>query len=114
MANQDDVQVIYPKNIYQGVRYSFQFQFPDDVSGGEFFSQVRRYPSTPDVAAEFNFDTTQSGDGIVKAFLTAAQTTVMQPGPYSWDFDWYEIAGDPESNRTVCRAEILVEAEVTR
>jgi hypothetical protein len=108
------VQTIQPDNIYQGTRYPLEFRFGVDVSASAFKSQLRRYASSPTVAAEFTFTVTNATTGIVLAVLSAAQTSALAPGPYVWDIDWEQVAGDPETTLAVCRAEIIVEGEVTR
>lgn len=114
MSVTERVKVIYPDNIYQGDRYPLQFNFGVDVSGSEFKSQVRRYPGSDEVAAEFTFNVIDAETGVVLAFLTAAQTTALAPGPYAWDVKWIHVAGDPETTQTVCRAEIITQSQVTR
>lgn len=103
--------------IYQSRPYTIGLQLSDetgpiDVSTSTFRSQLRRYPSSSTVAAEFAVDMTDAATGLVVLTLTSGQTAadVLASGPYRWDVDKID-GGVPVA---LAKAEMIVEAEVTR
>jgi hypothetical protein len=104
--------------IYQGDSYTHILTVTDDatppvatdVSGRTFAAQLRRYPGSDTVAAQFAVDMTQASSGVVQLSLTATQTAGLAPGPFA--FDVHMVTGS--SVLTLFAGECVVTAEVTR
>ena len=104
--------------IYQGDTYGHVITITDDatppvatdVSGRTFAAQIRRYPSSDTIAAQFAVDMTDAATGVVQLSLTATQTAALVAGPYA--FDVHMITGT--TTLTLFAGECLVSGEVTR
>jgi hypothetical protein len=112
----DDVTNDLPY-IYQSRSYSLRLTLKDkatgdaiNVTGSTFKSQIKRYSSSTDIAAEFTFDLTNAATGLVVAILSSEQTAAMAPGPYQWDIDQL-VGGVPNP---LAKGELIVEGDVTR
>ena len=99
--------------LYQGDSFSEEIDFPFDISGLTFKSQIRTYPNAPSLYATFNIETTFISDTLSKIVisLTKEQTSYM-PVRAFWDLQATAV-DDPTYEATYLRGQVFTTQEVT-
>lgn len=85
---------------------------PVDLSGRSYLMQVRAFPNSGVVAAEYLVDMLDSATGQIVFRLTASTTGDMAAGPYRYDIQ--ETGEDEVTVSTVVAGAWLLVADVSR
>lgn len=102
---------IYDIVLYQGDTFTGTFDFPFDVTNYIFKAQVRTYPSSPSLWAEFTIVKTNPAQGIITLSLTSTQTEYL-PVRGFWDLQATTIA-DPTFVQTYMKGQVFAEREIS-
>lgn len=101
---------VYDIILTQGDTWSTVFDFPMDLTNYLVRAQVRTYPESPILAAEFTITTVDLALGKVTLALTAAQTDNL-PLKSFWDIQVYKADGS--FNQTYVRGLLFANRQVT-
>ena len=99
--------------IYQGDSYEEEIDFPFDITGLSFKSQVRTYPNAPSLYATFTIETVFISETLskIKISLTKQQTSYL-PVRAFWDLQ-ATADTDPEYEVTYLRGQVFTMQQVT-
>jgi hypothetical protein len=95
--------------LYQGDSFEVELDFPFDVTGYVFSSQVRIQPGRPEIVATFNVEITDTDK--VKISLTPEETSEL-PERAFWDIQ-ATVEGDSSYQQTYMRGAVFTTREVT-
>lgn len=101
---------VYDIVLTQGDTWSTNFDFPLNLTGYLVKAQVRTYPESPTLAAEFNVTTVNATTGVVTLSLTSDQTDKL-PLKSFWDVQVYNSAGT--FNQTYVRGLVFANRQTT-
>lgn len=103
---------IYDIILYQGDSWEGIFDFPFDVTTYTFKAQVRTYPSSPSLWAEFEITKPNAAAGQIKLKLTSSQTKYL-PVRAFWDLQATTTA-DPTLVQTYMKGQVFCEREISQ
>jgi len=95
--------------LYQGDSFETELDFPFEVSGYIFTSQIRIEPGRPEIVATFNVEITDTDK--VTLSLTPEQTVNLPERAY-WDIQ-ATVEGDSSYQQTYMRGAVFTTREVT-
>ena len=101
---------VYDIILTQGDTWSTNFDFPLDLTNYLVKAQIRTYPESPILAAEFTVTTVTATTGVVTLSLTSTQTANL-PLKSFWDIQVYNAAGT--FNQTYVRGLVFANRAVT-
>jgi hypothetical protein len=101
---------VYDIILTQGDTWSTNFDFPLNLTGYLVKAQIRTYPESPILAAEFTVTTVTATTGVVTLSLTSDQTQDL-PLKSFWDVQVYNSAGT--FNQTYVRGLVFANRAVT-
>ena len=99
----------YDLVMYEGDSFTVELDFPFDVTGYTFTSQIRLNYSDPVIAATFNVDITDTSK--VTLSLTPTQTTAL-PERAFWDIQG-TTSDNPDYQQTFMRGTVFTTRQVT-
>lgn len=99
--------------MYQGDSFSTEFDFPFDVTGLVFTSQIRSYPNSPSLYGTFDVAVTYTSPTLskVKISLTNSATAYI-PVRTFWDLQATSLT-DPTYENTFIRGQVFTTQQVT-
>lgn len=101
---------VYDIILTQGDTWSTTFDFPLDLTNYLVKAQVRTYPESPILAAEFAVNVVTATTGVVTLSLTSAQTENFALKSF-WDVQVYNAAGT--FNQTYVKGLVFANRQVT-
>ena len=101
----------YDLMMYQGDSFQVELDFPFDISGYTFNSQIRVQPSSPTLVSTFTITPVAGNNQKLTLSLTSAQTTDI-PERCFWDIQATTDA-DPTYQKTYMRGTVTCTREVT-
>ena len=101
----------YDLTMYQGDSFSVELDFPFDISGYTFASQIRMQPGDPTLVANMTVTPVSGNNQKLTLSLTPSQTTDLPERCY-WDIQ-ATTDGDPTYQKTYMRGTVFVTREVT-
>lgn len=101
----------YDLTMYQGDSFSVELDFPFDISGYTFASQIRIQPGDPTLVATMTVTPVDGNNQKLTLSLTPSQTTDLPERCY-WDIQ-ATTDGDPTYQKTYMRGTVFVTREVT-
>jgi hypothetical protein len=104
---------IYDIVLYQGDSYSVEFDFPFDVTGLIWKSQIRTYPNAPSLYATFTVTVTYTSSTLSKVKLSLKKNeTAYMPARAFWDLQATSPT-DPDYEQTYIKGQVFTSQEVT-
>ena len=103
----------YDLIVYQGDSFSVVMDFPDnlDITTLVFKAQIRTYPNSPALYAQFNVEVTDPVLKKIRLSLTRQQTAYL-PARGFWDLQATSTV-DPDFQKTYVRGQVFVTQQVT-
>lgn len=101
---------VYDITVYQGDSWSGEFDFPFDVADYTFKAQVRSYPNSPAIWAQFNIDVLDAAAGRIRLSLTKSQTASL-PVRTFWDLQ--ATSSDPDFEQTFIAGQVVAASQIT-
>lgn len=103
----------YDLIVYQGDSFSVVMDFPDnlDITTLVFKAQIRTYPNSPALYAQFNVEVTDPVLKKIRLSLTRQQTAYL-PARGFWDLQATSTT-DPDFQKTYVRGQVFVTQQVT-
>lgn len=99
--------------IYQGDSYYEEVDFPFDITGLTFKSQIRTYPNAPSLYGTFTINVISTSETLSKIGLTLTnKDTAYLPVRAFWDLQATADA-DPTYEATYLRGQVFVQQQVT-
>lgn len=99
--------------IYQGDSYAEEVDFPFDITGLTFKSQIRTYPNAPSLYATFNIEVISTSETLSKLRLSLTkEQTAYLPVRAFWDLQ-ATADDDPTYEATYLRGQVFVQQQVT-
>ena len=103
---------IYDIVLYKGDSWEGEFDLPFDVTGLSFKAQIRTYPGSPSLFAEFTIEIIDAAVGKIKLILTSDTTTDL-PTRGFWDLQATSDS-DPTYEQTYVRGQVFATEQVTQ
>jgi hypothetical protein len=97
--------------MYQGDSFSVELDFPFDISGYNFASQIRMQPGDPTLVCNMTVTPVSGQNQKLTLSLTSTQTTTLPERCY-WDIQ-ATTDEDPTYQKTYMRGAVFVTREVT-
>lgn len=101
---------VYDITVYQGDSWSGIFDFPFDVTDLTFKAQVRSYPNSPAIWAQFNIEKIDAAAGQIRLSLTKSQTASL-PVRTFWDLQ--ATSSDPNFEQTYIAGQVVAASQIT-
>ena len=101
----------YDLTMYQGDSFEVELDFPFDISGYTFNSQIRMQPADPTLLATFTITPVSGNNQKLTLSLTSDQTTMLPERSY-WDIQ-ATSSDDPNYQKTYMRGTVFNTREVT-
>jgi len=101
----------YDLSLYQGDSFSVELDFPFDISGYHFTSQIRLQPGDATLVGTFTVTPVSGNNQKLTLSLTPDQTTMLPERAY-WDIQ-ATTDGDPTYQKTYMRGAVFTTREVT-
>lgn len=98
--------------MYEGDSFSAILDFPYNVTGYTFKSEIRRSPGAAQVFATFTITNVPGQNDKINISLTSAQTSLL-PDKCYWDIQATSVS-DPTYQQTFLRGTVFVTREVTQ
>jgi len=102
---------IYDLQIFQGNSWSQDFTFPFDVSNLTWAAQIRTYPNSPSLYANFTITILDGPNGIIQLSLDPSSTQYL-PVRGFWDL-LATNPSNPDFAQTYLRGQVFVQQAVT-
>ena len=97
--------------MYEGDSFEVELEFPFDITGYNFESQIRPQPGMPTLLANFTVTPVVGSDTKVTLSLPSDKTTILPERCY-WDIQ-ATTDSDPSYQKTYMRGHVFVTREVT-
>lgn len=101
----------YDLSMYQGDSFEVELDFPFDISGYNFASQIRMQPGDPSLVSHFTITPVTGNNQKLTLSLTSTQTSNLPERCY-WDIQ-ATTDDDPTYQKTYMRGAVFVTREVT-
>ena len=101
----------YDLSMYQGDSFEVELDFPFDISGYNFASQIRMQPGDPSLVSHFTITPVDGNNQKLTLSLTSTQTSNLPERCY-WDIQ-ATTDDDPTYQKTYMRGAVFVTREVT-